>query len=194
MELAAEQKLLARVYTDSTLRNRFFADPVGIGAAFGLSPDTARQLAALPKDQVHQFTKALRRHRLESVFEELPLSRKLFGRRFAELFKDYVVKHQLPENGFPWKDAVQFVRHAIQNAKPSVEVARWELEFMRYEATRLEFNHSPDRARTFFSLYRVNSLDPPLKAGDIPESCPALPCFTLFWRWTVNHPIATLSL
>lgn len=194
MELAASQKLLARVYTDSVLRNRFFADPVTIGASFGLSADAAKELAGLPKEELHKFTKSLRRQRLESVGRELPLTRQLLGRRFAEIFKDYVVKSQLPEKAFPWMDAVRFVDETLERKKHSAEVAQWELEFMRYECTHIAFNNSRDRFRSFFSLYRVHGIRRRLEEGSIPTSCAPIPCCSVFWRWTINHPIAIFSL
>lgn len=194
MELATSQKLLARIYTDSVLRNRFFADPITIGASFGLNQDAALQLAKLPKEEVHNFTKSLRRQRLAWVSRELPLSRKLLGSRFGELFKDYVVKSQLPEKSLPWVDAMRFCKNAINRKKSAVEVAKWELEFMRYECARLDFNNSPDRVRRFFSYYRVNGLEAAITAGQIPTSVRTLPCFTVFWRWTKHHPIATVAL
>jgi hypothetical protein len=194
MELASTQKLLARIYTDSVLRNRFFADPVTIGASFGLAPETARQLADLPKEEVHKFTKSLRRQRLEWVGRELPFSLKLLGRRFGELFKDYVVKSQLPENAQPWVDAIHFYEAIAGRKKHLVEIRKWELEFMRFECTRLAFNNSPDRVRRFFSFRRINRLENALAAGEIPTSATPLPCFTIFWRWTKNHPIDTISL
>lgn len=194
MELAATQKLLARIYTDSTLRNRFFADPVTIGASFGLSPEDAQTLAELPKDDVHDFTKSIRRKRLESATTLLPLSVSALGRRFGELFRGYVVKSQLPADAHPWTDAIRFCEACVTAKKLKVEMQRWELELMRYEGARLKFLHGEKSLQTFSSFYGVTRAAKALTAGAEVNSVMPLPGWAVFIRWGKGGPISVLSI
>jgi len=194
MELAATQKLLARIYTDSTLRNRFFADPVSIGASFGLSAEEAQTLAELPKDDVHDFTKSIRRQRLESVTALLPETVKILGRRFGELFREYVVKSQLSADAHPWTDAIRFCTACITAQKLKVTVKRWEMEMMRYEGARLEFLHGEKSMQMHFSMYGVTRAANTLAAGGEVTSIMPIPGWAVFIRWGKGGAISVYSI
>ncbi|MGB0578186.1 MAG: hypothetical protein ACPGVU_00665 [Limisphaerales bacterium] len=194
MELAATQKLLARILTDSTLRNRFFADPVTIGASFGLSAEEARVLAELPKDDVHDFTKSIRRQRLETVTALLPDSVSILGRRFGELFREYVVKEQLPADAHPWTDAIRFCTACVKAKKLKVEVQRWELELMRYEGARLEFLHGEKLLQFHFSMSGVTRAAKALAAGKAVTSVLPIPGIAIFIRWSNAGAVSVLSI
>jgi hypothetical protein len=67
MGLAEVQGALARLYIDPMLRDRFFAEPVAVGAEVGLNANEARGLAEIPRRQVDQFVHSLRHNEVRPV-------------------------------------------------------------------------------------------------------------------------------
>ena len=63
MGLAEIQAALARLSIDPALRDRFFADPAGVGIELGLGAEEARGLADVSRRGVEQFAESLRRKR-----------------------------------------------------------------------------------------------------------------------------------
>src|SRR5215203_4365823 len=89
MGLARVQWLLAQLYTDASLRERFFAHAQAVSEEYGLSPDEAQPLCQLSAAQVTFFADSLRRKRLNGVAKLLPLSVHALGKRFGELFTEF---------------------------------------------------------------------------------------------------------
>ncbi len=79
MGLARLQEVLAQLYTDAALRERFFADPQGVSEALGLQPEEAQQLTQLSAPQVDFFAESLKRKRLNEACKLLPLTRRVLG-------------------------------------------------------------------------------------------------------------------
>lgn len=185
MELAASQKFLARIFTDSQLRTRFYADPVAVGSEFGLSPEGARALAALPEEQVHEFSKSVRRQRRDAVSRLLPTSVKCLGPAFGEAFRDYVIVNALPAEAHAWRDALGFNRF-FQSWAASHRVPRWQRELMAYESDRLEFTHSRSRLDWRFSFFPGHRTARRIAAGDVPTNVWPVPGLRVFWRWRAD--------
>ena len=113
MELALQQKLVARLASDRAFREKFFADPARVAASEGLSL-AAEALVQIHQEQLRQLARVLRRRRLAQVGVQLPLTRKALGARFADLFRNYAVS---PAPGqHPYEDALGFARHLEQHA------------------------------------------------------------------------------
>ena len=94
MGLAEAQRLLARLATDATLRARFAADPEGVAAEFGLSPEEAAHFADLHQGQLDEFARSLIRKRLGEVESLLPLTSRALGpARLAALFRRHAGAH-----------------------------------------------------------------------------------------------------
>lgn len=89
MGLAEVQALMAQLYTDAPLRERFFDDPTAVGLEFDLSGDEIRHLEHLSERQVGRFADALRGKRLHGVAKLLPLTREALGDRLHDLFQRY---------------------------------------------------------------------------------------------------------
>ncbi len=83
MGLADVQAALARLFTDESLRARFFADPIAVGRALGLDSPEAEGLAGLSRDHVSQFAATLRRKRIDDARKYLPLTSLALGDSFA---------------------------------------------------------------------------------------------------------------
>ncbi len=80
MGLAEVQGVLARLYIDPALRDRFFADPAAVGAELGLDVEEAQNLARIPRRQVEQFADSLRRKRRDQVRRVVPIAARALGR------------------------------------------------------------------------------------------------------------------
>lgn len=133
MGLAQVQQALARLYTEASLREQFFAEAEACGAALGLSPVEVAQIVEAT-GQIQFFAESLQRKRLNEVNRLLPLTRRALGRAFGTLFLRYaatftprgVRKHQA--------DAIHFADclaqlHLTENLAPT-----WSAELARYEA------------------------------------------------------------
>ncbi len=133
MGLAEIQSVLARLYVDPTLRDRFFADPAAVGAELGLNAEEALGLACVSRRQVEQFADALRHKRRDQVRRVIPLAAQAMGGRFAELFERYA-RESPPRGSKPdLDDAVAFVE-ALSRWPCQVEVEpQWASDLARYE-------------------------------------------------------------
>jgi hypothetical protein len=133
MGLAEVQGALARLYIDPMLRDRFFAEPVAVGAELGLNAHEARGLAEIPRRQVDQFAHSLRHKRCDQMRRVIPIAAKAIGgSRFAELFERYATESAPRGSKADLDDAVGFVealrRWADQVGPPwAVDLARYEL-------------------------------------------------------------------
>src|SRR5262245_49419326 len=94
MGLAEIQGVLARLYVDPVLRERFFAEPAAVGAELGLDAEEARGLACVSRRQVDQFADSLRRKRRAQVRRAIPMAARALGGRFAEFFERYAVESE----------------------------------------------------------------------------------------------------
>lgn len=141
MGLAQVQRLLAELYTDPALRERFFAEPQQVGAPYGLTADETHQLGQLPAKQVSFFASSLRRKRLNDVARLLPLTRRALGKTFARLFWRYAdtfipqgVKKQR-QDALAFSSFVQRIAR-VQPVEPprAVELLRYEAAWVRAAA------------------------------------------------------------
>jgi len=135
MGLSETQRLLARLYLETPLRERFFADPQKVAAEFGLSPEDAAQWTSLSRRQTEFFARSLKFKRLAEVRRLLPRSAELLGSSFTELFLRYA---EAPLSGGlakHYEDALAFVRFAERVETPLEP--RWALDLLRYEAAWL---------------------------------------------------------
>jgi hypothetical protein len=132
MGLAEVQGALARLYIDSILRDRFFAEPVVVGAELGLDAEEALGLARIPRRQVDHFADSLRHKRRDQVRRVVPMAAKAIGSsRFAELFERYAIESAPRGSKADLDDAAGFVE-AIGRWATQVE-ALWTVDLARYE-------------------------------------------------------------
>jgi hypothetical protein len=148
MALAEVQRALARLYTDTAVRERFLADPARVGAALGLSADEAALLARLPAAQLRYFADSLRRKRLGEVAKRLPLTHQALGARFAARFWQYADTF-LPHG--PHKHRQDAVAFAAFLARTAALDPPWAGELARYEAAWLE-SAAPTRRALWLRL------------------------------------------
>jgi len=136
MELARQQQLFARLCTDRGFREEFFAAPAQVAAREGLTV-AAEGLASLPPEQLRQFARLLRTRRLGEVGLALPLTRRVLGMRFVELFKDYAIQGP-PPGERPGEDAQAFVEFLHRGAAGTPVEPAWAMSLARYEAAKVQ--------------------------------------------------------
>ncbi len=137
MGLAKLQGVLARLYTDAGLRERFFADPQTVGEALGLSDEESQQLAQLSAQQVNFFADSLKRKRLNEACKLMPLTHRVLGKRFGALFRRYADTHVPRGTKKHLEDALAFSAF-VEQASPIKGIERWTVDLLRYEAAWLK--------------------------------------------------------
>ncbi len=136
MSLAETQTLLARLYTDEILRERFLLEPVQVGRECGLNETEIEQIKQIPPAQLNFFAESLTHKRFHEVEKLLPLTRKALGADFRKYFDDFsrefipkTIKKHL-------EDAVAFAGF-LQKQEFKIELLS---DLIKFEQARLEFN------------------------------------------------------
>ncbi len=179
MELALQQKLVARLVTDREFREKFFADPARVAASEGLTV-AAEALAQIHPEQVRQLARVQRRRRLAQAGVQLPLTRKALGTRFADLFRNYAVTP--PPGTRLFEDALGFVRHLDQHAATQGLEPQWALSLAHYEAAQLEATWLGRRLVFRCLPHAVKKLANLLAAGEVPAGSYRRISPALWWR------------
>src|SRR6476619_121792 len=89
MQLAQQQRLLARLFTDGKARSRFIENPNAFVREEGLSPDEAAMLLRVSQEEVRFFAHSLQHKRCGELEKLLPLSREFLGAKFSKCFLIY---------------------------------------------------------------------------------------------------------
>ncbi len=149
MGLSRLQGVLAQLYVDAELRERWHTDVVGLAKDFGLTAEETEQLAALSAWQVDFFAKSLKNKRLGQARKLLPSTAKVLGRSFAREFFAYaerpipegIDKHRLDTLRF-----VDFLGRRVNEGNDAVPA--WVADLARYEAAWLELR----KGRSVFEM------------------------------------------
>ncbi len=180
MELALQQKLVARLATDREFRERFFADPARVAANEGLTV-AAEGLAQIHQEQLRQFARLLRTRRLAQVGLRLPLTRKALGLRFADHFRNYAVSLQ-PPGQRPTEDAIAFAEFLEgPAAEQSLEPA-WAISLARYEAAKIAAEWHGRRLIIRCLPHGVRQLAAHLALGEVPPGTYKRLTPVIWWR------------
>lgn len=131
------QSLLARLYTDADLRERFLAEPDKIGRENSLNEKEIEQIAEVLPEELRFFAESLFHKRLHEVEKLLPLTQSGLGEKFAAYFREF--SNQFVPNSIKkhLEDAIafaDFLEH--QRLEPL-----WLSDLVRFERARLEFNN-----------------------------------------------------
>ncbi|MEF3366012.1 hypothetical protein V3H18_05630 [Methylocystis sp. 9N] len=136
MSLARTQALLARIYTDASLRRAFFDAPLAIAARFGLDGKAAETLALIDRREVETFAQSLLGKRSLDARKALPLTARLLEERFDALLKEAIEGPAAPLRRRADAAALSQRLHTLcaQGAiKPAwiADLARFELVFVQ---------------------------------------------------------------
>lgn len=156
MGLAETQKVLARLYTSASLRERFAADPVRVGKEFGLSEIEAQQLSKTCATSLEFFADTLLSKRLREVVKMLPLTHAALQENFGRRFKQYAAETPIStESKKHAEDALAFTQY-LQNSRQDFQ--DWQIEVIRYEEAWLLALKARAGCRVRFFRFQVNRL------------------------------------
>lgn len=173
MSLATVQKALARIYTDSKLRDDFMTNPNVVGRTLGLNCQEMQQLSQLSSKEVNLFANSLKHKRLGEIRKLLPLTNKLIKKEFDRLFFRYAETYLPTGNKKHLFDAIQFA-HFIAKIIATEDIEPiWLLDVLHYERIWLEKLQS-NRLFTI-ALHRFNyEIEPLIDSLQTQESTPVL--------------------
>lgn len=185
MGLSQTQALLARLFTDASLRRAFFDTPQETARSFGLSETEAKTLARLDRRAVEDFARSLLGKRALDARKALPLTAKALGKDFDRLFFEAVQGPPAPRRHRA--DASAFAAWLAE----SRQAPAWIGDLARYEMAFV----AAAQPGAFFLLRRfrhaVDEIARQLRAGAPVETKPRariglwlrLPGGRLHWRF-----------
>jgi hypothetical protein len=184
MGLAQIQELMAHVYTDDAVRERFFADPQEVARRFGLTGDEFRQLQGVSERRVRFFAASLERKRLTAVRKLLPLTNLAIGPQFADLFRRHAASYS-PRGHKRHRDDALAMAALIEQVALEGQLAPAPVaELVRYEAAKIKAS-DPMRLFTACWLGRPNGELAPSSglASDaaVNRLCPAVVVWFRCW-------------
>ena len=182
MGLAQVQQLLAQLYTDATLRERFLRERQAVAEAFDLSAEEVHQVSQLSARQLTFFAHSLQRKRLNGVGKLLPLTKRALGARFADLFAQHAVTCVPRGARRSRADAVRFAAYVEEIARRDGLEPPWVVELLRYEAARL--TAADPRSRCTIRWFRrpIGTLVRQARQGDRVPSSSTRPTIALWFR------------
>jgi hypothetical protein len=138
MDLNATQRLLAKLYTDSALRQRFSVERGAVAKEFGIAPDEARQLEHLPVEQLAAFARTLERKRISELRRALPATCRALGSRLHHLFELHAARFHPHGAQRHVDDAVAFARFLFRARDPTgvADLGRYEANWLRFRNGR----------------------------------------------------------
>ncbi|MGD1920833.1 MAG: hypothetical protein ACFCAD_19295 [Pleurocapsa sp.] len=113
MSLITVQQALARIYTDSKLRDDFLTNPDVVGRTLKLNCVEIQQLSKLSKKEVNMYASSLRYKRLGEIRQLLPLTNKVLGNELNKLFFQYAQTHLPQGNKKHLQDAIAFTKFIL---------------------------------------------------------------------------------
>lgn len=152
MSLSTVQQVLARIYTDSKLRDDFLTNPDVVGVSLGLNCQEISQLSKLSTQQVNLFANSLKHKRLGEIRKLLPLTNKALGKDFQRLFFEYCETYLPTGSKKHLLDAITFIQFLLQRLTTDNTQAVWVLDLLRYEKIRLKMFEG----KRFFMSDRFN--------------------------------------
>ena len=170
MSLIALQNALARIYTDSKLRDDFLTNPDVVGRTLKLNCVEIQQLSKLSSQQVNMFASSLKYKRLGAIRKLLPLTAKVLKNKFNQLFFQYAETYLPSKNNKHLEDAISFTKFILDTSQKDLncdwvwDIVLYEHKFLKAIATEKlvmfgYFNYS------WKSL--INSLQPANSAPNI---------------------------
>lgn len=138
MSLSTVQQALARIYTDSKLRDNFLANPDVVGISLGLNCQEIIDLSKISRQQVNLFAASLKNKRLKEVYKLLPLTYKVLGKKFDSLFIKYSETYLPSGSKKHLSDAIAFSNFLQEYLTQENPYSTWLLDVLRYEKVRFK--------------------------------------------------------
>ena len=138
MGLADTQRLLARLYTDARVREKFFQNPAAVAAELSIPAPDLAQLAQLRPREITRFARALQNKRCGNVAKLLPHTRRALGREFTTRFLAWTESTAPGASHHPLDDARQFAAQLLAPAVAKNKLSPWLIALLRYESAALQ--------------------------------------------------------
>ncbi len=165
MALVHIQSMLAKIYTDAELRQRFLLNPYAVATAHNLEDSDIEQIVELSKPQVEDFAVSLIYKRLGETRKKLSSTARVLGKKFPRLFFQYA-KNSSPQGVKKHlKDALLFAQY-IERVAVKEEVASWAVDIMRYEINGMKAFLSPFTVSVAVFHYDVEALNKAMLRND----------------------------
>ena len=132
MPLHEMQSVLARLYTDSSFRTRFFDDPSAL-STLRLTETERQSLAGINRAQVERFARSLFGKRHGQVRELLPGAAAALGTRFRSFFSEHCLKS--PSAPDRLDDARGFIQSVMDRR---IQEPAYLPDLLRLETLRLD--------------------------------------------------------
>ncbi len=142
MDLRTYQVFLAKLYTDSAFRQRFWEQPQTLAEAHGIDKETAEKIRQIPHFQF--FSESLVNKRLHIVRQLMPLSSEVLGEKYATLFREFAPTFQTSETQPYQIEAWAFSQFILKKNTEKLFLSLLQKDILHFEqALRLlRFEHN----------------------------------------------------
>ena len=131
--IAAQQRLLVRLYTDESLRDRMASSPNEVLVEYGLAPDEASTWQAMLAD-IGLFAESLHIKRCAEARALLPMTLAALGRKtFNELFLNFASTFLPTGHRKPHADSVAFGAWLLSRRSGSPVKELWQRDIIEFE-------------------------------------------------------------
>lgn len=136
MDLKTTQRLLAALYTDAVLIERWSVEPQVVAEEFGLGPEASRALANLSAAQVTGFARTLVRKRLSEMRRGLPRTCRVLGQRLEPVFAKHAATFHPQGVQRGLDDALAFARFLSGEREHAADLAHYEANWLLFRYGR----------------------------------------------------------
>ncbi|MBD2213559.1 hypothetical protein H6G64_19440 [Calothrix sp. FACHB-156] len=183
MGLAQTQQILAQLYTNTELRNSFFANPQVVGAELGLSDAEIENLSQLSAPQVNLFASSLKWKRLNLLSKLLPLTASALGKNFKTLFWRYAETY-IPQGIKKHRqDAIAFADFIVKTSQQEGLEPIWLSDLVRYEQAWLLAEELNRGFKVCWFRYPVDKL------GTGEQKIDPQLTIAVWWRFRMRSPL-----
>jgi hypothetical protein len=193
MSLTAVQQTLARIYTDSKLRDDFLTNPDVVGISLGLNCQEIQQLNQLSSQQVNLFALSLKRKRLGEIRKLLPLTNKVLEKKFDRLFFKYSEIYLPTGSKKHLLDSIAFSEFIEQFLTTDNTQPVWLLDVLHYETIRLKMFQGKQFIICDRFNYHLESLIESLHSKSQPLLNPQ-PTIGIWFKLTPNSQLRSLFI
>jgi hypothetical protein len=136
MSLLEQQNFLAKLFTDSDLRENFWLNPNEIGLANNLEENEIAEIKKINEQDFNYFAESLFYKRLSEVENILPLTVTAFGKNnFRENFKEFANQFLPKSIKKHLEDSVEFCNFLQKKDLEKI----WLIDVVKYEQAKLFF-------------------------------------------------------
>lgn len=194
MGLAEIQRVVAQLYTNTILRERFFADPQSVGQELGLCAEEIEQVAQLSVKQVTLFANSLHSKRFGELRHLLPLATRLLGKQCFPLFLRYAETYNPTGVKKHREDALHFANFLAQLAQTGQIEPDWMSEVIHYEKNWLSAGDITRHLVVGRFSHAIGKLLQSVERGDTPPVLIHQPTLVIWMRLSPHRRLWRVML